>query len=60
MQTKVAQAGFRLLLWDQVPDTPDVLGDLTPAILVGCQAQYPHVTLADLTTRDAMMVARKE
>ncbi len=59
MQTKVAQAGFRLLLWDQVPDTPDVLGDITPAILLACQAQYPHVTLADLTTRDAMMVARK-
>jgi len=60
MQTKVAQAGFRLLLWDQVPEHPDILGDLTPGIFAECQSAYPQVTLADLTTRDAMMVARKQ
>jgi ubiquinone/menaquinone biosynthesis C-methylase UbiE len=59
MQTKVAEAGFRLLLWDQVPDSPDILGDITPSLFAACQAQYPAVTLADLTTRDAMMVAQK-
>jgi len=59
MQTKVVDAGFHILLWDQVPDAPDVLGDLTPEIFAACQANYPDVTLADLTTRDAMMVARR-
>lgn len=60
MQTKVMEAGLRLLLWDQVPDSPDVLGDITPSLFTACQAQYPALTLADITTRDAMMVARKE
>jgi SAM-dependent methyltransferase len=59
MQTKVVDAGFRILLWDQVPDAPDILGDLTPEIFAACQTNYPDVTLADLTTRDAMMVARR-
>jgi SAM-dependent methyltransferase len=60
MQKKVMDAGFRLLLWDQVPDHPEVLGDITPSLFAACQAQYPAITLADLTTRDAMMVARKD
>lgn len=59
MQTKIAGAGFRILLWDQVPDAPDILGDLTPEIFTACQANYPDVTLADLTTRDSMVVARR-
>jgi SAM-dependent methyltransferase len=60
MQTRVMEAGFRLLLWDQVPDHPEILGDITPLLFAACQAQYPEISLADLTTRDAMMVARKE
>jgi SAM-dependent methyltransferase len=60
MQTRVMEAGFRLLLWDQVPDHPEILGDITPKLFVECQAQYPDITLADITTRDAMMVARKD
>ena len=34
--------------------------DLTPSLFAACQAQYPAITLADITTRDAMMVARKD
>jgi SAM-dependent methyltransferase len=60
MQRKVMDADFRLLLWDQTPAAPDILGDLTPEVFAGCQAQYPDVTLADLTTLDAMMVARRD
>jgi SAM-dependent methyltransferase len=59
MQTKLIEAGFHLLLWDQVPDSPDVLGDLTPEVFKACLDQYPDVTLADMATRDAMMVARR-
>jgi SAM-dependent methyltransferase len=60
MQVKVVKAGFRILLWDQAPAAPDILGDLTPEVFASCQAQYPDVTLADLTTLDAMMVARRD
>ncbi len=59
MQAKVIAAGFRPLLWDQVPDDPATLGDLTPEVFAACKASYPDVTLNDLATRDAMMVMRK-
>jgi SAM-dependent methyltransferase len=59
MQTKVVAAGFRPLLWDQIPAPPDVLGDLTPEVFAACQVNYPDATLADLTSQDAMMVASK-
>ena len=60
MQTQVVAAGFRTLLWDQMPEDPHILGDLTSEVFEQCQAAYPNVTLMDLTTRDAMMVVCKE
>jgi ubiquinone/menaquinone biosynthesis C-methylase UbiE len=60
MQETVIECGFRLLLWDQVPDAPEVLGDLTPEVFAACKRSYPHIMLMDLTTRDAMLIARKE
>lgn len=60
MQSTVSDAGFRVLLWDQISYDPATLGDLTPEVFAQCRAAYPDVTLADLTTRDGMMVVRKE
>lgn len=60
MQAAVTKAGFRILLWDQTPFDAAILGDLTPAVFEQCRAAYPDVTLADLTTRDGMMVVRRE
>jgi SAM-dependent methyltransferase len=60
MYAKIIDAGFRPLLWDQTPDGPDILGDLTPEIFTACQVNYPDIALADLTTRDAMMVVRRD
>ena len=59
MQDAVTGAGFRILLWDQMPFDTETLGDLTPAVYEQCRAAYPDVTLADLTIRDGMMVASK-
>lgn len=57
MQRALIESGFRIRLWEEVPDSPATLADLTPEIIADCFAQYPDISLADLCTRDVVFAA---
>lgn len=59
MQRAIINAGFTIQLWEEHPAPTKQVADLSPDILRDAMAVNPNISLADLVSRDILLVAKK-